>query len=326
MGRLQEKTRQWEELDRETEDLAELAALAQDENDPGLNESLILEARRLEERLELLERLENPENPETGPADDHVDDHADGRQALVVIRAGAGGQEAQDWARMLAAMYTAWAEREQRPVERVDTAHGEGDGIRSSTIIIGGESAYATMRGEHGVHRLVRISPFGHAGRRQTSMASVEVLPVSGPRAGTVLNRSDIAIDTFRASGPGGQNVNKLATAVRLTHLPSGVTAVCRTERSQLQNRNNAMRLLAVRIEEKERRETLEKQVLGQDERPIPEWGHRVRSYFLHPRQQVIDHRTGVETGRALQVLQGWLDPFLTGGDGRRNRSTEKRE
>ena len=209
---------------------------------------------------------------------------------------------------MLTAMYAAWAERRRLPLEILDVSHGDRDGIRASTISIGGDRP-GTLEREQGLHRLVRISPFDRARRRQTSLASIEVVPAPPERVLAEIRKADVAMDAFRAGGPGGQHVNKVATAVRLTHIPTGITAVCRTERSQAQNRQNAMRLLAARINDRERREPR----LRRDDPPGPGREQRVRSYCLHPRQLVTDHRTGAQTRRAQDVLQGWLEPFLDG-------------
>ena len=291
---LQEKQARWAALEREARDLDELAQMAVTGEDPELDAQLELEAGRLESTLGRLEA--------GAPSS---------QQALLTVRAGTGGMEAQDWARMLAAMYAAWADREGRPIEVIDTSPGAGDGIRSQTLLLGGDGAHARLAGEAGVHRLVRISPFDSAGRRHTSMASVEVIPDPGERETIPIPAREVELQTFRASGPGGQSVNKVATAVRVIHRPTGITAVSRTERSQLQNRENAMRLLRARVSRRQEEARESQLAAARGEPPQPTWGHRTRSYFIHPRQQVTDHRTGVSTGRAQDVLAGWLQPFL---------------
>lgn len=273
------------------------------ENDPELDRQIMAEADRIQSGIDAPERG-GPGRAGSGGC----------RRAILTVQAGAGGLEAQDWAGMLAAMYTAWADAGERPVEVLDAAHGDRGGTRSATLQIGGESAYETLRGESGVHRLVRMSPFDPSGNRHTSMASVEVLPEAAAREDTGIPEREVRMTAFRASGPGGQAVNRQSTAVRVTHLPTGASAVCRTERSQARNRENAMRVLTARVEDLHRREEERMESARRGEPPNPTWGHRTRSYLLHPREMVKDHRTGRSTGQAQRVLAGWLDPFIRNG------------
>jgi peptide chain release factor 2 len=232
--------------------------------------------------------------------------------ALLSINAGAGGTDSQDWAAMLERMYLRWAERRGYKAEILDRTEGEEAGIKSVTIAVDGRYAYGYMRPEKGVHRLVRLSPFDAAHRRHTSFAQVEVLPeVSDSDLDVPINADDLRIDIFRSSSAGGQNVQKNATAVRLTHLPTGIVVSCQNERSQLQNRENAMRVLRARLAEMKREEQEKHLAQLRGEYVKAEWGSQIRSYVLHPYQMVKDHRNEYEVGNAQAVLDGDLDSFI---------------
>jgi len=231
--------------------------------------------------------------------------------AIVSIHPGAGGTEAQDWAEMLLRLYLRWAERHGYKVEVADEQPGEGAGIKSATFTVEGEYAYGYLKAEAGIHRLVRISPFDANARRHTSFASVFVYPEVDDKVEVIINPADLRIDTYRASGAGGQHVNKTDSAVRFTHIPSGIVVTCQNERSQHKNRAMAMKILRARLFELElrkKREQLEQ--FTKDKKEIT-WGSQIRSYVLQPYQMVKDHRTGVQIGDTNAVLDGLIDPFI---------------
>jgi peptide chain release factor 2 len=236
---------------------------------------------------------------------------ADGNPAFLEVHSGAGGTESQDWTAMLLRMYVRWAERKGFKVEYIEESPGEEAGIKSATIQVTGENAYGWLKTESGVHRLVRISPFDSAARRHTSFASAWVYPVIDEKIEVEINDKDLRIDTYRSSGAGGQHVNKTDSAVRLTHLPTGVVVACQSERSQHQNRAHAFAMLRARLYELE----LQKREAAVDAMNATKtdigWGHQIRSYVLQPYQMVKDLRTGVETGNPAAVLDGDLDRFL---------------
>lgn len=270
----------------------------------GDDETLEKELRlELEDAKRLLEELE---------LQTLFTDEYDSYNAVVTIHAGAGGVDAQDWAEMLLRMYTRWAERNGFKLEIVDTSFGEEAGIKSVTFIVKGDFAYGLLKAERGVHRLVRISPFDAAHRRHTSFALVDVIPDIGDEVNVEIKPEDLKIDTFRASGPGGQYVNKTESAVRITHIPTGIVVECQSERSQHQNRETAMRILKARLFalEKEKREK-ELQAIKGERRDIA-WGNQIRSYVLHPYTLVKDHRTGIEVGNIQAVLDGEIDIFIS--------------
>jgi peptide chain release factor 2 len=236
---------------------------------------------------------------------------ADSRDAYLEINAGAGGTEAQDWAEMLMRMYTRWAEQHGHKVEMLEQSEGEQAGIKSVTLQVSGPNAYGWLKTENGVHRLVRISPFDANARRQTSFASIWVYPVVDDTIEIEVRESDLKIDTFRASGAGGQHVNKTESAIRITHVPTGIIVACQTDRSQHRNRATAMQMLKAKMYEAElkRREAVSAEV--EANKTDIGWGHQIRSYVLAPYQLVKDLRTGVETGNPAAVLDGDLDQFM---------------
>ena len=281
-------------------DLLELTDLAIENDDDSLLEDLTRETASVATALARAEI----ELTLSGPYDD--------RPAILTIHSGAGGTDSHDWVEMLTGMYAGWAATGKRPVQVLNTAYGDEAGLRTSTLEIGGDHAFGYLNAEVGVHRLVRMSPFDPARRRQTSFARVEVLPAVLEDDSEVEVRSeDLKMDFFRSSGPGGQNVQKVASAVRLTHVPTGVVVSCQTERSQHQNRDYAMRILRAKLlalRDKERAQELSN-IRG--ERVSAEWGNQIRSYVLHPYRSVKDHRTDHQTGNTDAVLAGEIDGFI---------------
>jgi peptide chain release factor 2 len=231
--------------------------------------------------------------------------------AILSIHPGAGGLEAQDWAEMLFRLYLRWAERRGYKTELADLQPGDGGGIKSATITIEGDYAYGYLKAEAGIHRLVRISPFDANARRHTSFASVFVFPAIDDKVEVIINPADLRVDTFRASGAGGQHVNKTDSAVRMTHFPSGIVVSCQNERSQHKNRAMAMKILRARLFELEERKKREQFEQFTKEKKDITWGSQIRSYVLQPYRMVKDHRTGIEIGNTDAVLDGAIDPFI---------------
>jgi len=238
-------------------------------------------------------------------------DPHDKRNALVSLHAGAGGTEAQDWVDMLLRMYGRWAQQHGYQVEVLDYLPGDEAGVKSVTILVSGPYAYGYLKAERGVHRLVRISPFDASGRRHTSFASVDVVPEVEEDNEVEINPDDLQMDTFRASGPGGQYVNKTDSAVRITHLPTGITVQCQSERSQLANRLRAMNMLRSRLLDLKRQKQEEELAKLRGEQREIAWGNQIRSYVFEPYTLVKDHRTGVEVGNIQGVMNGEIDPFI---------------
>src|SRR5690349_22021699 len=284
-------------------DLETYIHLAQEETNPQQREDLLKELDR-----------------ELGAADVYVSDletktllsgESDHLNAIMTIKPGAGGTESQDWASILLRMYLRWAERRGMTAEVLDETPGEEAGIKSATIQFSGENAYGLLAGESGVHRLVRISPFDQAARRHTSFASVFVIPEIDDRIEINVKPEELRIDTFRAGGHGGQNVNKVESAVRITHLPTGIVVQCQNERSQLQNRNGAMKILKARLYEVEqKKKEAEFNAIVGEKKDIA-WGSQIRSYVFQPYQMVKDHRTGYEVGQVAAVMDGDVDGFI---------------
>lgn len=291
-----DRYRKLEQAFRDDLELAELGEMEDD--DSVVDEAQASLARLLDELLKLkVESLLSGE--------------VDGNDTYLEVHAGAGGTESQDWALMLLRMYTRWAEAHGYKTELVEETDGEEAGIKSATLLIKGQNAFGWTKTETGVHRLVRISPFDSQARRQTSFAAVHVYPVIDDSIDIEILDKDLRIDTYRASGAGGQHVNRTDSAIRITHVPTGIVVQCQQDRSQHKNRATAMGMLKARLYERELRMREEKAQAEADAKTDIGWGHQIRSYVLHPYQMVKDLRTGVETGNTQAVLNGDLDAFM---------------
>jgi len=289
----------WRGLERRVRDVVELLELAMEESDDEISASAATELDAAEKTLTELEfQLQ-------------LSGEYDNRNAILAVHAGAGGTESQDWAEMLLRMYLRWGERRGFKVEILDNTEGEEAGIKSATIEIDGAYAYGYLKSERGVHRLVRQSPFDSSHSRHTSFAKVEVLPEVEAGGEIEINPDDVKIDVFRSSGAGGQNVQKNSTAVRLTHLPTGIVVTCQNERSQGRNRDSAMKVLESRLLELQLLREEEEKAKLKGEHVDMGWGNQIRSYVLHPYKMIKDHRTGYETSDTIAVLDGELDGFM---------------
>ena len=298
LHRVQDEVSAWDELEGDASDLAEIAESIVNGDDGLLKEvesHLEEVSSRLEDRrFELM-----------------LGGNFDGSDAILSVHSGAGGTESQDWAEMLLRMYQRWGEQRSYDVELLDLSPGEEAGIKSATLQLSGPYAYGYLRSEVGVHRLVRISPFDAGNRRHTSFAKIEILPVIEDDVDYELDPSDVRVDTFRASGAGGQHVNKTESAVRVTHIPTGLMATCRSQRSQIRNREVAWTILTARVADLKRAEADARKAALKGENINADFGNQIRSYVLQPYRQVKDVRTGHETSDTVGVLDGDLDPFI---------------
>ena len=296
---LKGKITRFSNINSEVNNLVELNELLLIEEDQEVAEELLRNTNKVEKDIEKLE------------LEVLLSGKYDRNNAIITLHPGAGGTESQDWAEMLYRMYTRWAVANGYNVKELDYLEGEEAGIKSVTALIQGENAYGYLKGEMGVHRLVRISPFDSGGRRHTSFASLEVLPEITDDIEIDINPEDLRIDTYRASGAGGQHINKTDSAVRITHMPTGIVVSCQTERSQTQNKETAMKMLKSKLldlKEKEQKEKIED--LKGDQRDIA-WGSQIRSYVFCPYTMVKDHRTGYEVGNVESVMDGEIDGFI---------------
>jgi len=290
---------QWRELEKRVADITELTSLAAEE-DTSLGTEIQAEIEKVTSRLDELE-LELAFGSEY-----------DARNAILAIHAGAGGTESQDWAQMLLRMYLRWAERRGYKAEILDISPGEEAGIKSAVVRASGDYACGYLKSEHGVHRLVRLSPFNADHARHTSFVLVEVMPEAEADVDVKIEPEDLKVDVFRSSGPGGQHMQKTSSAVRLTHLPTGLVATCQSERSQHQNKEIALKILQTRLLELDLARRAEERARLKGERIAAGWGNQIRSYVLHPYKMVKDHRTGYQTSDTDAVLDGDFDGFIT--------------
>lgn len=299
LAALREEVGPLADLDKRLEDANHLIEMAVRDRDDSLRPELEAELVEIAQSLARLERRML------------LSGEYDPRDAILAIHAGAGGTDSQDWAEILLRMYLRWAEGRGFKARILDSSPGEEAGLKSATVEVTGQYAYGYLKAEKGVHRLVRLSPFDAAHRRHTSFALVEVLPASDEEVEVKIDPQDLRIETYRSSGPGGQHVQKTSSAVRVTHVPSGIVVTCQNERSQLQNKQTALKILRSRLLELELQKREEEQARLKGVRVSAEWGNQIRSYVLHPYTMVKDHRTGLEKGNAQAVLDGEIDEFI---------------
>jgi peptide chain release factor 2 len=289
----------WRSIEKRLVDVAELMILAHEAKDSDLAADVLLEVEQTAQQLEKME------------FELAFGGQYDSRNAILSIHAGAGGTESQDWANMILRMYLRWSERRGYKAEVLDISPGEEAGIKSVVLNITGDHAYGYLKSEHGVHRLVRLSPFDADHARHTSFALVEVIPEAESNVDVAIQPDDIKLEVFRSSGPGGQHMQKSSTAVRLTHIPSGITVASQSERSQLQNKTIAFKILEARLFEKELQKQAEEKAKLKGKRIEAGWGNQIRSYVLHPYKMVKDHRTEYQSSNPEAVLDGELDDFI---------------
>ena len=299
IGGLKDVITTWQKIADKAANVQELIGMALAENDDSLKEEVQREIDTLLSQFDAIEVQLMLDGP------------YDSRDAILAFHAGAGGTESQDWAQMLMRMFIRWAERKKFQADVLDVSPGDEAGIKSATLGIKGNFAYGNLKSEHGVHRLVRLSPFDADHARHTSFALVEVMPEAEEKTDLQINPDDIRVDTFRSSGPGGQHMQKTSSAVRITHIPSGLVVSCQSERSQHQNKESALRVLYARLLEQdiEKREAEKAKIKGK--RIDAGWGNQIRSYVLHPYKMVKDHRTEYETSNPAAVLDGEIDEFI---------------
>jgi len=300
LAELKKVVDRWRGLEKRVVDIAELISLEPTEEGISLSTEIQSE---IDEVASYLDQLEFQMA---------FSGRYDSRNAILAIHAGAGGVESQDWAEMLLRMYLRWAERRNYKAEVLDTSMGEEAGIKSAVVEVSGDYSFGYLKSEHGVHRLIRLSPFDADHARHTSFVLVEVMPEAEGDVDVKISPEDLRIDTFRSSGPGGQHMQKTSSAVRIAHLPTGLVVTCQSERSQYQNKEIALRVLRARLLKLELAEREQERARLKGERIVAGWGNQIRSYILHPYKMVKDHRTDYQTGDTEAVLDGELDGFIT--------------
>ena len=300
LAELKKVVDRWRRLEKRVADIAELISMESEEEVTSLGKEIQSEIDKIASRLDKLEFQKA------------FSGEYDSRNAILAIHAGAGGVESQDWAEMLLRMYLRWAERRGYQAELLDTSPGEEAGIKSAIVEISGDYSFGYLKSEHGVHRLIRLSPFDADHARHTSFVLVEVMPEAKGDVDVKISPDDLRIDTYRSSGPGGQHMQKTSSAVRINHLPTGLVVTCQSERSQYLNKEIALRVLRARLLKLELARREEERVRLKGEHVVAGWGNQIRSYILHPYRMVKDHRTDYQTGDTEAVLDGELDDFIT--------------